>query len=153
MAGISDWTVSFRRWQKLIARRILKTVFPPVSAGAAARIAVKFVSLAIFYLSGCSANHHRLWSTLGGRSRKIGRATYLLIGRGFCPVPRPSSVWNAAWVASPVVAKDEFVEIDLELIAAHAVISSISHCCRLPIARSAKGTTDFAPLRRSIRSG
>jgi hypothetical protein len=39
--------VSFRRWQKLIARRILKIVFSPPSAGAVARIAVKFVSLAI----------------------------------------------------------------------------------------------------------
>jgi len=33
--------------QKLMVRRILKTVFSPVSPGAAARIAVKFVSLAI----------------------------------------------------------------------------------------------------------
>jgi len=26
----------------------------------------------------------------------------------------------------------------------------ISHCCRLPIARSARGTTDLAPFRNSI---
>jgi len=45
--GISDCSVSFKRWQKLMVRRILKTVFSPVSPGAAARIAVKFVSLAI----------------------------------------------------------------------------------------------------------
>src|ERR1700720_193024 len=72
-----------------------------------------------------SANHHRLWSALGERSREIRRATYLLIGRGFLPGSEAEErLERGHGLLPPVVAKDEFVEIDLELIAAHTVISS-----------------------------
>jgi hypothetical protein len=39
--------VSFKRWQKLMERRILKTVFTPASARSGAGIAANFVSVAI----------------------------------------------------------------------------------------------------------
>ena len=35
----------------------------------------------------------------------------------------------------------ELVEVDLQLRATHAVMGDDSHCWRLPIARSASGTT------------
>src|SRR5260370_30329136 len=55
----------------------------------------------------------------------IGRATYLLIGRGFlCGSAGEQRLERRHGLLPPVVAKDEFVEIDLELIAAHTVISS-----------------------------
>jgi hypothetical protein len=55
-------------------------------------------------------------------------------------------------LAAPIVAKDQFVEIDLQLIRTDAVMGS-DHCCRFPFARSAKGTGDFAPLRSLIARG
>ena len=72
-----------------------------------------------------SANHHKLWLALGGRSRKIRRATYLLVGCGFLPGSEAEErLERCHGLLPPVVAKDEFVEIDLELIAAHTMISS-----------------------------
>jgi hypothetical protein len=50
----------------------------------------------------------------------------------------------------PIAPKHEFGQISLSLIAAHAMIGSDQLCCRLPIARSAKGTTDLAGFRNSV---
>ena len=41
------------------------------------------------------------------------------------------------------MAKDEFIEVNLELIAAHTVKVPMSHCWRLPIVRSANGSHGF----------
>lgn len=41
--------MSFKRWQKLMARRILKTVFSRALAEACAGMAVNFVLLAIYW--------------------------------------------------------------------------------------------------------
>ena len=43
---------------------------------------------------------------------------------------------------------DQFVS---SLIAERGEFWWISHCCRLPMARSASGTTDLAPFRKSVR--
>jgi hypothetical protein len=48
-----------------------------------------------------------------------------------------------------VVSEDELVEVDLELTTADAMVGANQPLLRVPMARSARGTTDLAPLRNS----
>jgi hypothetical protein len=70
-----------------------------------------------------SAIHDRLWSALGARLGEVRGATYPLIGRGFMARSKAQqSLEGSQGLAPAIVAKDEFVEINLELTAAHPVI-------------------------------
>ena len=72
-----------------------------------------------------SASPNRLGSAFGRELRKVGRATYLFVGRGFMPGSEAEQGLERGHGYSPtIVAKDEFVEINLELIAAHTVVGS-----------------------------
>jgi hypothetical protein len=51
------------------------------------------------------------------------------------------------------MTKYEFIQVNLELIATHTVMGTQQPLWRLPMARSARGTTDFAPFRRSVGRG
>ena len=53
----------------------------------------------------------------------------------------------------PIVPKYELIEVGRELGAAHPVVRADQPLLEVPIARSASGTTDFAPRRRSVRDG
>src|SRR5438876_62555 len=53
-----------------------------------------------------------------------------------------------------IVSENELVQIHLQLRAADTMIGADQRqCWRFPIARSASGTTEAAPLRRAGRSG
>src|SRR5215470_4156061 len=82
---------------------------------------------------------------------------YLLIRRRLTRSPETEQgLEGGHWLPAPIVAKDEFIDINLELSAAHTVMGSdqpLLQVAKLPTARSAKGTTDFAPFRNSVRSG
>src|SRR5580692_6968988 len=86
------------------------------------------------------------------RPGKVRAAPYLLICGRLAPGSETEQgLERGHGLPAPIVPKDEFIKINLKLIAAHAVIVPISHCCRFPMAWSTKGSTDFTPLRRSIR--
>src|ERR1019366_1863009 len=72
-----------------------------------------------------SARPNRLWSALVGRLGKGGCASYLLLGRGFVPGSEAEdSLERAHGHSPPIVAKNEFIEIRLKLVAAHTVVGS-----------------------------
>jgi hypothetical protein len=88
------------------------------------------------------------------RPGKVCAAPYLLIFGRLAPGPETEQgLERGHGLPAPIVAKDEFIKINLKLIAAHAVIGSDQPLLEIPNGTVSKGSTDFAPLRRSIRKG
>ena len=88
------------------------------------------------------------------RPGKVCAAAYLLIRGRLAPGPQTEQgLEGGHGLPAAIVAEDEFIKINLKLIAAHAVIGSDQPLLEIPNGRSAKGSTEFAPLRRSIRRG
>ena len=56
-------------------------------------------------------------------------------------------------LVTPIMAKNELIEVNLELRTADAVVGANQPLLDVPIARSAKGTTDLTPLRNSVVLG
>ena len=88
------------------------------------------------------------------RPGKVCAAPYLLI----CGRLAPSSETEQGLerghrLPAPIVAKDEFIKINQADRGSRRDRFRSANCCRFPMARSAKGSTDFTPLRRSIRRG
>jgi len=88
------------------------------------------------------------------KDRKISRTAYFIVRRWIARGSQTEQGLECSHgVLSAIMPEDEFVEIDRELTAAHAVMGSDQPLLQIANCGSAKGTTDFAPLRRSIRSG
>ena len=63
--------------------------------------------------------------SVGEWVRKVLRSSYPIIRRGLVSVSRPSSGSEGGHgLPAPIVTKDEFVEINLELTRAHAMTGS-----------------------------
>ena len=82
------------------------------------------------------------------RPGKVCATPYLLICGRLAPGSETEQgLERGHGLPAPIVAKDEFIKINLKLIAAHAVIGSDQPLLEIP-----NGAV-FAPLRRSIRRG
>ena len=88
------------------------------------------------------------------RPWNVGCPSDLLVGRRrFRRAKTKQSLKGCHRMLASIVAEHKLVEVDLELFLAYAMIGSMSHCWRLPIARSASGTTDLVPFRKAVREG
>jgi len=82
------------------------------------------------------------------------RFEHLRVGRG--PVRSPETeqgLEGSHRLLAPIMAKDEFIKIGLEPTTAYGVMGTEQALFEAPMARSAKGTTDFVPFCRSARKG
>ena len=70
---------------------------------------------------------------LGRPSRKVCAAPYLLIGGRLPSAPETEQgLKRGHGLPPPIVAKDEFIKINLKLIAAHVVIGSDQPLLEIP---------------------
>jgi hypothetical protein len=85
---------------------------------------------------------------------KVLGATYVIVRCGFVySAEAEEGLERRHRLPSAIVPKDKLVQVDLELGAADPVVSAHEPLLQLPMARSASGTTDFAPRRNSVLSG
>src|SRR2546425_10785061 len=56
-------------------------------------------------------------------------------------------------VPSPIVSKGELIEVDLQLATADTVIGANQPLLEVPDRAVGQGTTDLAPLRKSVLNG
>jgi hypothetical protein len=73
-------------------------------------------------LYGCLSSRQGWWSGLGRRLREIRSTPYLVVGCGLVTGSEAEkSLERGHRLLSPVMAKNELVQINLQLIAAHAM--------------------------------
>src|SRR5258706_16259248 len=90
----------------------------------------------------------------GDANRCVSGTSNLQVGRGRVSRPEAEQRLKRDHGLSPtIVPKDELVQVDLQLRLTDSMVRADQPLLQVPIARSASGTTEGAPLRRALGEG